>query len=141
MTELVQPAENPPGSEAGAPEAGDGRQTILHPRTAAARRHGRSTSRSRFVRGHRADPRTVAQLVSRQRRLALISAAVLVVLIGGLPVAFVLAPDVAAWRPLGVPSLAWLVLSPGVYPVFVVLAVVHARRARQVEQEWMDDHS
>jgi len=63
------------------------------------------------------------------------------VLIGPLlcsPAFFALFPTIAALRPLGLPSLAWIILSPGVFPFFVVLGRWHERRAERIERDWIE---
>ena len=116
----------------------DGRRTILHPRTAAARRHGRTESRGRYVRGHRADAARVEDLVATQRRLALRTAAVVVLVLAGLPLVFALTPQIIGWEPPIGPSLGWLLLSPGIYPLLVVIGRLHERAASRAERRWLD---
>ena len=118
-------------------ESGE-RRIVLHPRTAAARRHGRARSRGGFVRGHAVDHDTLGELISRQRHQAVRSALMLVVPLLLLPAAFVAVPSIVGLRPFGVPSLAWLVLSPGVFPLFVVLGRWHERRAERIETDWVE---
>lgn len=116
------------------------RKTVVHPRTSAARRLGRSRSVDPWVRGYPAEPAAVERLVSAQRRLALTNLALLVVPFLALPLVFFFT-ELGSWRPAGLPPLAWLVLGPGVFPFLLYVGDRQRRAAEAVEARWIDEQS
>lgn len=74
----------------------------------------------------------IRSLMRAQLRLALGTVAVLVVILGSLPLVFTLFPAVRRADVLGVP-LPWLLLGGLVYPFLWVLGVAYARRADRQE--------
>jgi len=75
-------------------------------------------------------------LLRAQLRLAMLVLGALLVLVGGLPLAF-LARDWIGTEVLGMP-LAWGVLGFGVYPVFVLLGWWYVRAAERNERAFTD---
>ncbi|CAB4716849.1 MAG: hypothetical protein F2667_09180 [Actinobacteria bacterium] len=79
----------------------------------------------------------LGSLLREQLWLALRVLAVLVAMIGMLPLLFHLAPGLAAVEVLGLP-VAWLVLGVLVYPFLAVLGMVYVRRAEANERDFAD---
>jgi hypothetical protein len=76
-------------------------------------------------------------LLRSQLRLALSVLASTAVLLGGLPLLFVLAPSVASAHVLGVP-LPWLLLGVLSYPLLWAAARYHVRHCERLEAEFSD---
>jgi hypothetical protein len=76
-------------------------------------------------------------LLRAQLRLGLTVLLLLAVLVGGLPLAFWLAPDVMRTRVLGMP-LAWCLLGFAVYPILVLLGWWYVRSAERNEAAFTD---
>ncbi|MEW2395387.1 hypothetical protein [Streptomyces sp. NPDC046862] len=70
----------------------------------------------------------VRSLMRSQLRTALLGFAVLVLLVGPLPLVFAAMPDSA--------GLVWAVLGFGIYPPLVLLALWHVRRAERNERDF-----
>ena len=79
----------------------------------------------------------VRSLVRDQLRLSLGLLAVLVVVLGGLPAAFALAPGLRTDEVFGI-RLAWLLLGVVAYPLLVGAAWFHVRHAERVERDFTD---
>ena len=79
----------------------------------------------------------VRSLIRAQLQLALRSAAVLGVLLGGLPLLFALAPGTRDARVLGLP-LPWLLLGVLVYPALWLVGWVHVRLAERNERDFVE---
>lgn len=79
----------------------------------------------------------VRSLMREQLRLGLLTVAVLGVGLGSLPAVFYALPGLGAVRVLGVP-LAWAVLAGAVYPLLVVVGLVHVRRAEALERDFAE---
>jgi hypothetical protein len=79
----------------------------------------------------------VASLVREQLRLALRIVAVVVVLVGTLPLVFHLAPRLAEHELFGIP-ITWLVLGFLVYPLFGLLGWRYIRSAEANERDFTD---
>jgi len=76
-------------------------------------------------------------LLRAQLRLGLTVLLLLAVLVGGLPLAFWLAPDAMGTRVLGMP-VAWGLLGFVVYPVLVLLGWWYVRAAERNEADFTD---
>jgi hypothetical protein len=79
----------------------------------------------------------VRSLVRTQARLALATCAVVVVLLGGLPMLFAFAPGLSHVRVLGV-RLPWLILCGGVQPIWIVAAHRHVHLAERAERAFTE---
>lgn len=79
----------------------------------------------------------VDDLVKRQLRAGLALAALVLVVLGGLPVAFYLAPGFAGVRVVGVP-LAWLLLGVLPFPLLLVVGLAYNRLAERHERDFVD---
>jgi hypothetical protein len=79
----------------------------------------------------------VRTLVRSQLRLALGTAAILVLTVGSLPLIFLLLRSVADYPVFGVP-VAWILLGAGVYPILLLLAWGYLRRAERNEAAFDD---
>lgn len=91
------------------------------------------------MRGHAVDEHHVHQLVRAQRRLAIAAALLIAAGLGALPLAFAVSPDLFGRAVGPFPSLAWLLVCPGVYPLLVVVGRSYARRAGRIEEAWTAD--
>ncbi len=76
-------------------------------------------------------------LLRAQLRLGLSVLLLLAILVGGLPLAFWLLPDVMGTRVLGMP-LAWCLLGFAVYPTLVLLGWFYVRAAERNEAAFTD---
>ncbi len=76
-------------------------------------------------------------LIRAQLAHALRFAAVIVVALGGLPLLFALAPEVAAGHVLGV-RLPWLLLGVAAYPFLFLIGAMYLRSAERTESEFTD---
>ncbi|MEW9529748.1 hypothetical protein [Microbispora sp. NPDC049125] len=112
------------------------RVVVTSPRTAAARRPRHPLTRE-------IDEQTqlgevyMRSLVRTQFRLALFVCTVLACVIGGLPLLFLLVPELRAARLLGLPA-PWVVLAGLIYPAFVVGAWLYVRQAERNERDFAD---
>lgn len=79
----------------------------------------------------------MATLLQAQLRLAGRVILAVVVLIGGIPLAFLWFPELADIRVGGAP-LSWLLLGVGVYPLLVLLGWLYVRDAERHEQDFAD---
>jgi hypothetical protein len=113
------------------------RVRVTSPRTSAVRRPaGRSALRA-LDEQDLVGELLVRSLVRTQLLLALRALAVVGLLLGGLPLLFVLAPSTRDVSVLGLP-LPWLVLGVLVYPALVVAGAVHLRLAERNERDFVD---
>jgi uncharacterized membrane protein (DUF485 family) len=79
----------------------------------------------------------LADLISRQRRLALSVAAVYLLLIAALPLVNLATPELLGLRLLGLP-IGWLLLAVLVYPLLWALGYYFVATARAYEDEFTD---
>lgn len=112
------------------------RVVVTSPRTVAARR-------PRYPLTREIDEQTrvgevyMRSLVRTQLRLALFVCTLLGCVVGGLPLLFLLVPELSEVRLLGVP-LAWAVLAGLIYPAFVAVAWLYVRQAERNERDFAD---
>ena len=76
-------------------------------------------------------------LLRSQLRPGLALLAVVLLALGGLPVLFVLLPEVAAY-PVGPVTVAWLILGVAVFPALFAAAWWHVRTAERVESDFTE---
>lgn len=79
----------------------------------------------------------IADLVKRQLRTAVVLAAIVVAVLGGLPLAFYLSPELARARVIGLP-LAWLLLALLPFPLLLLTGLAYNRAAERHEREFVD---
>jgi hypothetical protein len=79
----------------------------------------------------------VRQLVRAQLGLAIRLMALVVVVLGGIPLAFLLAPSLGTVSIFGL-RLPWVVLGFAVYPFFLAVAWSYNRSAERNEQEFTE---
>jgi len=79
----------------------------------------------------------VRSLMRAQLRLALRVAAVVLAVVGGLPLVFALGPVIARTRMGGVP-VPWLVLELCIQPVWIAAAAWHVRQAERTERDFTE---
>jgi hypothetical protein len=79
----------------------------------------------------------VRSLVRAQLGLALRTAGIVTLVLGGLPLLFALAPGTRDAEVLGI-ALPWLVLGVLVYPALVLTGWVHVRLAERYEREFVE---
>ncbi len=79
----------------------------------------------------------IRSLARAQLRLALLVVGAVVVLLGGLPLLFAVAPSIGTVRLLGI-DLPWLLLGVAGYPVMVAVAWFFVRQAEHTEREYTD---
>jgi putative solute:sodium symporter small subunit len=105
------------------------RVTVTGPRIRAPRRPA--------VEGTEISPVQVRALMRAQARLALVTCAIVVLVLAGLPLLFACAPGLSHVRLLGV-RLPWLILCGGVQPVWVALASRYVRLAERAERAFTE---
>ncbi|MFG1710174.1 hypothetical protein ACFLIM_44095 [Nonomuraea sp. M3C6] len=109
---------------------------MTSPRTAAARR-------PRYPATLEIDEQTrlgevyMRSLLRTQFRLALFVCTVLACVVGGLPLLFLLIPELREVHLLGVP-LPWAVLAGLIYPAFVIGAWLYVRQAERNERHFAE---
>ena len=113
------------------------RVAVTSPRTSAVRRPpGRPAVRA-LDEQDRLGELLVRSLVRAQLLLALKLLSAMVVLLGGLPLLFALAPSTRDLQVLGLP-LPWLVLGVLVHPALLLGAVVYLRAAERNERDFTE---
>jgi hypothetical protein len=111
------------------------RVRVTSPRTGAVRRRVAGTSE--IDAQTRLGEIYMTSLLRAQLRLTALVIAAVVVLIGGLPLAFRLVPAVMDTPVLGMP-LSWVLLAFAVYPVLFALGWLYVRAAERTEQDFAD---
>jgi hypothetical protein len=112
------------------------REVVTSPRTQAARR-------PRYTMTREIDEQTslgevyIRSLVRTQFRLGLFVCTVLGCVVGGLPLLFLLVPDLREVYVVGIP-LPWLVLAGLIYPAFVAGAWLYIRQAERNERHFAE---
>lgn len=79
----------------------------------------------------------VRGLIRTQLAIALRCAGVVAVGLGGLPLLFAAAPEVAGTRPFGV-SLPWLLLGVAAYPFLFLVGWAYVHLAERTERDFVD---
>jgi hypothetical protein len=79
----------------------------------------------------------VRGLIRTQLAIALRCAGVVAVGLGGLPLLFAAAPEVAGTRPFGV-SLPWLLLGVAAYPFLFLVGWAYVHLAERTERDFTD---
>jgi uncharacterized membrane protein YjgN (DUF898 family) len=111
------------------------RVRVTSPRTGALRR--RVTGTSEIDAQTRLGEIYMTSLLRAQLRLAGLVLLGLVVLVGGLPLAFLLAPGPMSTEVLGMP-LSWVLLAFAVYPLLFGLGWLYVRAAERNERDFAD---
>ncbi|MFF5207345.1 hypothetical protein [Streptosporangium sp. NPDC000396] len=112
------------------------REVVTSPRTRAAR-HPRYPVTREIDEQTRLGEVYMRSLVRTQFRLAVFVCTVLGCVAGGLPLLFLLVPELRAVRLLGIP-LPWVVLAGLIYPAFVVGAWLYVRQAERNERHFAE---
>ncbi|MER6948581.1 hypothetical protein ABT294_31635 [Nonomuraea sp. NPDC000554] len=112
------------------------RVTVTSPRTAAARRPRYPATREIDEQTHLGEV-YMRSLLRTQFRLAIFVCTVLACVVGGLPLLFLIVPELREVDVLGVP-LAWAVLGGLIYPGFVAGAWLYVRHAERNERHFAD---
>ncbi|MFF0308566.1 hypothetical protein ACFYSC_14110 [Streptosporangium sp. NPDC004379] len=112
------------------------REVVTSPRTTAAR-HPRYPATREIDEQTRLGEVYMRSLVRTQFRLALFVCTVLGCVAGGLPLLFMLVPELGAARLLGVP-VPWALLAGLVYPGFVAGAWLYVRQAERYERHFAE---
>ncbi|MGY2083323.1 hypothetical protein [Blastococcus sp. SYSU DS0539] len=79
----------------------------------------------------------MSSLLRSQLRLALLALTTLVVVVGGIPLLFWLAPDLSTVEVLAVP-LPWFLLAFAVYPFLFAIGWLYVRAAERNERAFTD---
>jgi small-conductance mechanosensitive channel len=116
----------------GLPEPPPRRVRITSPRTTAVRRQAARTGAREIDEQTLVGEVYMSSLIHAQLRLALIVIAGAAVVLGGIPLLFVVVPATKTAVVLGVP-LPWLILGVLVYPVVYVAARLYVRYAERTE--------
>ena len=79
----------------------------------------------------------MSSLLRAQLRLAALVLLALAVLVGGLPLAFKVFPQLSSLHVLGMP-LSWVLLAFVVYPLLFLLGWLYVRSSERTEQDFTD---
>ncbi|MFI6511107.1 hypothetical protein ACIBCT_26165 [Streptosporangium sp. NPDC050855] len=112
------------------------REVVTSPRTLAPR-HPRYPVTREIDEQTRLGEVYMRSLIRTQFRLALFVCTVLACVVGGLPLLFLLVPDLRAVHLLGIP-LPWAVLAGLIYPAFVIGAWLYVRQAERNERHFAE---
>ena len=121
----------PPGTD------GPARRTRVVLGDAARRTRSTDRTRADLAEQTPVGEALVRGLVRAQLALALRLLAVLVTLLGGLPLLFALVPATRTAQVLGLP-LPWLALGVLVYPALLAAGLLHVRLAERHERDFVD---
>jgi hypothetical protein len=99
--------------------------------------HRRVTARSEIDAQTQLGEIYMTSLLRAQLRLAGLVIGALVLLVGGLPVAFRLLPGLMSRDVLGMP-LSWVLLAFAVYPLLFLLGWLYVRAAERNERDFAD---
>ncbi|WP_433165016.1 hypothetical protein [Kribbella sp. CA-247076] len=116
---------------------GPRRVRVTSPRTSAARRPITPTGTREIDEQTRLGEVYMHSLIQSQLRLALAVIAGAAVVLGGIPLLFVLVPATRTLDVFGVP-LPWVILGVAVYPVVYVAARIYVRHAERIESEFTE---
>jgi hypothetical protein len=111
------------------------RVRVTSERTGAV--HRRVTARSEIDAQTQLGEIYMTSLLRAQLRLAGLVIGALVLLVGGLPVAFRLLPGLMSRDVLGMP-LSWVLLAFAVYPLLFLLGWLYVRAAERNERDFAD---
>ena len=117
------------------PESTPRRVRVTGPRTGAVRR--RMAATSEIDAQTRLGEIYMTSLLRAQLRLAALVLLALAVLVGGLPLAFRLFPQLMETHVVGMP-LSWVLLAFVVYPLMFVFGWFYVRSAERTEQDFTD---
>ncbi|MFI6480611.1 hypothetical protein ACIBH1_21980 [Nonomuraea sp. NPDC050663] len=112
------------------------RVTVTSPRTAAARRRRYPVTRE-IDEQTRVGEIYMRSLLRTQFRLAMFVCTVLACVVGGLPLLFLLLPDLREVS-LGAIPLPWLLLAGLIYPALVIGAWLYVRQAERNERHFAE---
>ncbi|MEU3166848.1 hypothetical protein [Streptosporangium sp. NPDC006930] len=112
------------------------REVVTSPRTMAPRHPSYPVTRE-IDEQTRLGEVYMRSLIRTQFRLALFVCTVLGCVVVGLPVVFLLVPELGALHVLGVP-LPWAVLGGLIYPAFVIGAWLYVRQAERNERHFAE---
>lgn len=112
------------------------RVAVTSPRTAAARRPRYPATREIDEQTHLGEV-YMRSLLRTQFRLALFVCTVLACVVGGLPLLFLVSPELGDVRLMGIP-LPWAILAALIYPAFVIGAWLYVRQAERNERHFAD---
>ncbi|MDP9867024.1 MULTISPECIES: hypothetical protein [Streptosporangium] len=112
------------------------REVVTSPRTTAAR-HPRYPVTREIDEQTRLGEVYMRSLIRTQFRLALFVCTVLGCVVGGLPMLFLLVPELREVQLLGIP-LPWAVLAGLIYPAFVIGAWLYVRQAERNERHFAE---
>jgi hypothetical protein len=112
------------------------RVVVTSPRTSAARRPRYPLTREIDEQAKLGEI-YMRSLIRTQLRLALFVCSLLGLVVGGLPLLFLLVPQISSVRLLGIP-LPWAVLAVLIYPAFVAVGWFYVRQAERNERDFAD---
>ncbi|WP_143590879.1 hypothetical protein [Thermoactinospora rubra] len=112
------------------------RVTVTSPRTAAARRRRYPATRE-IDEQTRVGEVYMRSLLRTQFRLAMLICTMLACVVGGLPLLFLLLPELTELRVAGIP-LPWVILAGLIYPALVAGAWYYVRQAERNERHFAD---
>jgi hypothetical protein len=112
------------------------REVVTSPRTMAPRHPRYPVTREIDEQTHLGEV-YMRSLVRTQFRLALFVCTVLACVVGGLPLLFLLVPELREVQLAGIP-LPWAVLAGLIYPAFVIGAWLYVRQAERNERHFAE---
>jgi hypothetical protein len=113
------------------------RVRVTSPRTTSGRRHPPPSAAHEIDAQSQVGEVYLRSLLRAQLRLAVVVVVLLAVLVGGLPLVFLLLPQVSEAHVLGMP-LAWGLLGFLVYPTLVAIGWWYVRAAERNERAFTD---
>ncbi|HEY5031652.1 MAG TPA: DUF485 domain-containing protein [Actinomycetes bacterium] len=119
------------------PEVPQRRVVVTSARTSAVHRTRGATASREIDEQTALGEVLVRSLMRAQLRIAFYAFAATAVLLGGLPLLFAVAPQLAGIHVLGVP-LTWLLLAVAVYPLVCLAGWAYVRAAERNEKDFTD---
>lgn len=113
------------------------RVIITHPRTTSRRRSSRTSAQRDLAEHTIRGEVLLAALRRSQLRLAISIATVFVVTVSAIPLVYGFLPALHDVLVLGVPAV-WLTLGFGIFPLIIVLGLIHVRATERYEQQFTD---
>jgi len=132
MTPEPRPARRSPPARPEPPR----RETVTSPRTTAARRPRHSATREIDEQTHLGEL-YMRSLLRTQFRLAMLVCTVMFCVVFGMPLMFLIVPELREIHLLGVP-LPWALLAGLIYPAFVAGAWLYVRQAERNERHFAE---
>lgn len=117
------------------------KKQVLHPATAAARRHDRQRAYGGHVRGHTVRTSEVLDLMRQHRKHGIISSSIQIIPAAIAVISLQMVPELRTWQPVGPIPFAWLALGPVALGSIVVSTIFSERKAIKIDERWAEETS